>query len=76
MEYVYLATIGTTEWIIILLIVLVLFGATKIPKLMRGFGQGVGEFKKGLKEGEPDQAQQTQPPQQNKQGSNNTPNKT
>jgi len=76
MEYVYLAAIGTTEWIIILLIVLVLFGATKIPKLMRGLGQGVGEFKKGLKEGEPDQAQQTQPPQQNQQGSNNTPNKT
>jgi sec-independent protein translocase protein TatA len=36
--------------IIILAIVLVLFGGSKIPQLMRGIGQGTGEFKKGLEE--------------------------
>ena len=40
------------EMIIILVIVLLLFGSTKIPQLMRGMGQGIGEFKKGMKEGD------------------------
>lgn len=42
---------GGSEWILILLIVILLFGATKIPQLMRGIGRGAGEFKKGLDEG-------------------------
>jgi sec-independent protein translocase protein TatA len=33
------------EWIIIVLAVLVLFGAKKIPEFMRGVGKGVKEFK-------------------------------
>lgn len=37
------------ELIIILVIVLLLFGGTKIPKLMKGIGQGINEFKKGVK---------------------------
>jgi sec-independent protein translocase protein TatA len=37
--------------LIILAIVVLLFGGAKIPQLMRGVGQGMGEFKKGLKEG-------------------------
>lgn len=32
-------------------VVLLLFGGSKIPQLMRGLGQGVGELKKGLDEG-------------------------
>lgn len=47
-----LATIGLLEVAVIVLVVVVLFGATKIPKLMRGIGSGVHEFKEGLKEGE------------------------
>ena len=43
--------LGPTELIIILLIVLVLFGASKIPKLARGLGKGITEFKEGLNEG-------------------------
>ena len=39
---------GLTEWLIVLAIVLVLFGATRIPSLMKGLGQGVREFKKGV----------------------------
>ena len=38
------------EWIIIFAIVLLLFGANKIPQLMKGLGEGVKEFKKGLKD--------------------------
>ncbi len=37
--------------LIVLLVILLLFGGTKIPQLMRGMGQGMGEFKKGLNEG-------------------------
>ncbi len=36
---------GTSEIIIIVLIVVLLFGAKKIPELMRGMGRGVKEFK-------------------------------
>ena len=32
-------------------LILLLFGGAKIPQLMRGLGQGVGELKKGLEEG-------------------------
>jgi sec-independent protein translocase protein TatA len=37
---------GGWEWAIILLAILLLFGAKKIPELMRGLGSGVKEFKK------------------------------
>jgi sec-independent protein translocase protein TatA len=36
--------------VIVLLVILLLFGGSKIPQLMRGMGQGMGEFKKGLNE--------------------------
>lgn len=35
---------GGTEWILILLVVLLFFGGRKIPDLMRGIGRGVKEF--------------------------------
>jgi sec-independent protein translocase protein TatA len=46
-------TPGAGELIVILLIVLVLFGANKVPQLMRGMGQGVREFKKAVSDDEP-----------------------
>lgn len=39
---------GGAEWIGILIVVLLLFGATKVPQLMRGLGEGVREFKKAV----------------------------
>ena len=36
---------GGSEWILILLAVLLLFGGKKIPELMRGLGRGMREFK-------------------------------
>ena len=41
-----------TQWIIILAIVLLLFGGSRIPEMMKGLGSGMREFKKGLKEDE------------------------
>lgn len=38
------------EVLVIALIVLLLFGGTKIPELMRGLGKGVKSFKEGMKE--------------------------
>jgi sec-independent protein translocase protein TatA len=55
--------LGGPELLIILAIVLLLFGATRLPKLGKGLGQSIRGFKKGLNEDstdeieEPDQAQ-------------------
>ena len=37
--------LGPTEWILLALIVIVLFGGKKIPELARGLGKGIREFK-------------------------------
>ncbi len=37
---------GGSEWLIILLGIIILFGAKKIPELMKGLGSGIKEFKK------------------------------
>lgn len=42
--------IGTTEILIILFIVLLLFGAKKLPELARGLGKSMSEFKKASSE--------------------------
>lgn len=47
--------LGPTELIIILVIVLVLFGSTRLPKLARSMGQASKEFKKGVSEGDKDE---------------------
>lgn len=39
---------GTTEMMILLVVVLVLFGGAKLPSLMRNLGRSANEFKKGL----------------------------
>lgn len=44
--------IGTTEIIIIAVILLILFGGRKLPELAKGIGEAVKEFKKSFKEKE------------------------
>lgn len=44
----FLGSIGLTEILVLLLIVLLLFGAKKIPELMKSFGKGVKSFKEGI----------------------------
>ena len=45
-----LVTPGPTEWVLILVIVLVLFGAKKLPELARSLGQSMNEFRKAREE--------------------------
>ena len=42
---------GPWELIIILVILLLLFGSTRLPSLARGMGKSISEFKKGISEG-------------------------
>jgi sec-independent protein translocase protein TatA len=42
--------LGAGEIVLIVLVILLLFGAKKIPELARGIGKGMSEFKKGLKD--------------------------
>jgi sec-independent protein translocase protein TatA len=50
-------SLGVPELVIIFLIIVVLFGASRIPHIGRGLGEGIRNFKKGLKgdEGETEQ---------------------
>ena len=41
--------LGFQELVVIFLIVVVLFGATRLPQLGKGLGEGISNFKKGLK---------------------------
>jgi sec-independent protein translocase protein TatA len=43
--------IGPVELLIVLVVILVLFGGSQLPKLARGLGSAQREFKKGLEEG-------------------------
>ncbi|HWR98670.1 MAG TPA: twin-arginine translocase TatA/TatE family subunit [Candidatus Methanoperedens sp.] len=42
--------IGMTELLVVLAIVLVIFGANKLPEIGKGMGQAIGNFKKSMKE--------------------------
>jgi sec-independent protein translocase protein TatA len=44
---------GGGEWVLILLVLLLLFGGTKLPALAKGLGQSMKEFKKASKEDDP-----------------------
>jgi sec-independent protein translocase protein TatA len=50
MTLLLLVGVGPTELILIGLGIAILFGATRIPMLMRGVGQGIKEFKGALKD--------------------------
>jgi sec-independent protein translocase protein TatA len=49
-----LAFLDGPELIVVVVVLLVLFGGSQLPKLARGLGQAQKEFKKGLEEGESD----------------------
>ncbi len=48
-----MSSIGVTEILVILAIVLLLFGGKKIPELMKGLGSGIKEFKNAAKDEKP-----------------------
>jgi sec-independent protein translocase protein TatA len=41
-----------TEWLLILIVVLLMFGGKKIPELMKGLGSGIRNFKEAIKDDE------------------------
>ena len=53
-------SLGVPELIIIFLIIIVLFGASRIPHIGKGLGEGIRNFKKGMKAGDdtPDQIEE------------------
>jgi len=49
--------VGTWEWVLIILVIVLLFGAKRIPEIAKGLGQGIRAFKKEL-HGDSDTAKQ------------------
>ena len=47
---VFVPNLGPMELVIILLIVLIIFGSSKLPQLGKGLGEGIKNFKKGIKD--------------------------
>jgi sec-independent protein translocase protein TatA len=45
-----MGNLGVTEIVLILLVVLIFFGAKKIPELAQGLGKGIREFRKATRE--------------------------
>jgi sec-independent protein translocase protein TatA len=50
MNTMFAGIVGGWEIVLILAVVLILFGAKKLPELAKGLGQGIKEFKKATKE--------------------------
>jgi sec-independent protein translocase protein TatA len=46
--------LGTQELLVILVIVLVMFGGSKLPEIARSLGKSMNEFKKGVNDGASD----------------------
>jgi len=49
-----MGNLGATEILLILFVILIFFGAKKIPELAQGLGKGIREFKKATREIEDD----------------------
>ena len=58
------------HWVIVLLVIVLLFGAKRIPELAKGLGSGVKNFKKAIKEDDEDQEKITQNTQTKPQSEN------
>lgn len=56
-----MAGIGAPELIIVLVVVLLIFGSTRLPKLARSMGEASKEFKKGVQEDADDKKDQDPP---------------
>jgi sec-independent protein translocase protein TatA len=52
---------GIREILLVLLIILILFGAKRIPEMMKAMGQGVKEFKKAAKDIQSDDTEPSKP---------------
>lgn len=50
MDILFLGGIGTSEILLIVFVLLLLFGGKKLPELMRGMGRGIRDFKDAVNE--------------------------
>jgi len=48
-----MGSLSPVHWFIVFIVVFLLFGSSRLPGVVRGFGEGIRAFKKGL-DGEPD----------------------
>jgi sec-independent protein translocase protein TatA len=62
MIFGFLQNIGPWQLIIVIVVIGLLFGGKKIPELARSLGKAKGEFKKGLAEGEKEEAEAEEKP--------------
>jgi len=60
--------IGMQELLVILLVVLLLFGAKRIPEVMRSLGSGINEFKRGMRDIERDVSKEEPPRPESRNG--------
>ena len=63
--------IGMPELIVILLIVLIIFGAGKLPEIGTGLGRAIRGFKKGMSEADPDESKRIKEGDQKNNSSHN-----
>lgn len=57
----FLSNLSVQEILVVLAVILLMFGSSKIPQLMRSLGSGISEFKKGVKEGEREDKEESPP---------------
>lgn len=72
----FAAFLGGWEWIIVILAVLLLFGAKRIPELAKGLGSGIKEFKKAAREVTEEVQNAGEPTPPSKPGTNGKPSST
>lgn len=70
MELLFIGGLGSGELVLIVIVLLLLFGSTKLPDLMRGAGRGIREFKEAMnnpaKDDKADTKQADAPKEENK----------
>jgi sec-independent protein translocase protein TatA len=59
--FAFIRNIGGTEVLVILVVVLLLFGAAKLPELARSIGASAKEFRKGMEDGVDEDVESDQP---------------
>lgn len=59
-SFIIAGIIGPQELIIVLVVVVLMFGGTKIPELMKGLGKGIKEFKNASKSEEEEAKKDTE----------------